>query len=216
MYYRCQNPYVIAHRDERTNPAPENLAVFFGSGLATVRERLFAMKGEFAGDGIVIRKTKSERFAADPGDPCLRDEQLAFVDGILNARFSLCPRGNGAGSLRVQESMALGRAPVILSDDWVPVTGLDWREFAIFVEEGDVRDLPAILRSHESRWKEMGCKARQVHDALFRKERFALTSVEQIADIYRNRRHDERTFIEQWPRMIEREAERSGRQPRWQ
>jgi glycosyltransferase involved in cell wall biosynthesis len=142
-------------------------------------------------------------------DPQLKPSQFAFIDSILEAKFSLCPRGNGAGSYRLQESMALGRAPVIISDDWVPVAGLDWERFAIFVAEKSLPDLPDILREHEPRWKEMGDLAKQIYESHFSQEVFAPRAVEQIVAIYKSRRHDERHFFSHWDQMLD-DADRSG------
>src|SRR5262245_9046754 len=43
-----------------------------------------------------------------------------FVRRMLEAKFALCPRGNGPSSFRIFEAMQLGRAPVVLADEWTP------------------------------------------------------------------------------------------------
>jgi hypothetical protein len=144
-----------------------------------------------------------------PQDPELLPGQLAFIDTILDAKFSLCPRGNGAGSYRLQESLALGRAPVIISDAWVPVAGLEWNRFAIFVSEDSLQNLPATLREHEPSWKEMGDLARQIYEGHFSQPVFALRAVEQIVGIYEGRSHDERDFFSQWDQILA-DADGSG------
>jgi hypothetical protein len=203
LYYRTQNPYLEARRAARPVPAPPNLASFSGADSHPLRARLLEMADAMAGHGIIIRATERHRFTANPGDPRLRPAQLDYIDAILDAKFSLCPRGNGAGSYRLQESMALGRAPVIIGDDWVPVSDLDWERFAVFVREDDLHELPGLLREHEARWKEMGDLASQVYESRFRREVFAAGVVEQVAAIYGARTHDERDFFSRWDQMIE-------------
>ncbi len=207
VYYRTENPHVYAPRSGRP---PKHLAAFIGSGDADVRRALFGMQGPFAQLGIVVQRTPRNRFAPNPADPALKEAQVAYIDAILDAKFSLCPRSNGAGTYRLQESMALGRAPVILSNAWVPVSGVDWNELAIIVDEKDVGRLPSILRAHEHRWEAMGRNARRIYDALFRRETFARNALDQIAAIHCHRDHDERTFFAQWPKMMAAEPKRNA------
>ena len=202
IFYRTQNPYVHSRRNNRCI-SPANLASFSGANSHALRARLFEMKDSLAREDIFLAVTKRNKFSANPNDPQLKQSQLDFIHAILDAKFSLCPRGNGPASYRLQESLALGRAPVIISDDWVPVSDLDWSRFAIFVREKEISNLPAILREHESHWKEMGDSALEIYESFFRRETFAANALNHIAAIYRNRRHDERHFISQWDQMIE-------------
>lgn len=208
IFYRTQNPYIYARQNNRRIDSPAHLASFSGADSYAVRARLFEMKESFAREGILVTETARHKFTIQD-DPELKQSQLDFIDAILDAKFSLCPRGNGPSSYRLQESLALGRAPVIISDDWVPVSDLDWRQFAIFVKERDVTHLPAILREHEPRWKEMGERALETYETFFRRETFAANAMAHITAIYQNRTHDERTFISQWDQLIE-AAERSA------
>jgi glycosyltransferase involved in cell wall biosynthesis len=160
------------------------------------------MADSLARQDIIVTATPYNRFLI-PQDPQLKPSQIAFNDVILGAKFSLCPRGNGAGSYRLQESMALGRAPVIISDDWVPVADLAWERFAVFVAEDSLHDLPAILREYEPHWKDMGELARQTYESHFSRKVFASRAVEQIVAIYKVRRHDERHFFSRWDQMMD-------------
>jgi hypothetical protein len=208
LYYRTSNPHLEARRAARPVSAPSNLASFSGANSHPLRDRLLALADVLAREGIVIKATPRYRFA-NPKVPELEPSQVAYVDAILDAKLSLCPRGNGAGSYRLQESLALGRAPVIISDDWVPVADLAWERFAVFVAEKDLHDLPYILREHEARWEEMGNLALQVYESRFSQGVFAARAMEQIVAIYEARTHDERDFFSQWDRIIEDERRRS-------
>ena len=207
LYYRTQNPYLRSLRAGRHVPAPQYLASFLGSPSHSLRRRLFDIQESLAAHNIRITETPYNRFLI-PQDPELLPGQLAFIDMILEAKFSLCPRGNGAGSYRLQESLALGRAPVIISDAWVPVAGVEWDQFAIFVSEDSLQDLPAILSEHEPRWKEMGDRARQIYESHFSQPVFAVRAVEKILSIYEERDHDEREFHSQWDQILADEWER--------
>jgi len=207
LYYTTKNPYLRSLRASR-QVSPTHLAAFVGAKSHDLRHWLFGMAGEFAEHDIFLTPTPYNHFQI-PQDPKLKLFQLAFIETILDAKFSLCPRGNGPASYRVQESLALGRAPVIISDDWVPVADVDWEQFAIFVAEDSLPDLPAILREYEPRWKEMGDIARQTYESHFCQEVFALRAVEQIVAIYRVRTHDERDFFSRWDEVLA-EAERAS------
>jgi hypothetical protein len=201
IYYRLQNPYLHARRDERLHVVPRNLASFTGASTNYTRAALFGSKDRLARDRIFVEATKRGKFAVNPYDPHLRQSQIAYIDAMLDAKFSLCPRGNGAGSYRVQESLALGRPPVIISDAWVPIADLDWNQFAVFVEEKNIRHLPAILSEREPHWPAMAQKARETYESSFRLDTFAVNALQHIAAIHRVRTHDERTFIDQWDQI---------------
>jgi len=206
LYYRTQNPFLRSLRAGRHVASPPYLASFLGSPSHALRRRLFEMAESLDAHNIKITETPYNRFLI-PQDPELLPGQLVFLDTILDAKFSLCPRGNGAGSYRLQESLALGRAPVIISDAWVPVAGLEWNRFAIFVSEDSLENLPEILREHEPRWKEMGDLAKQTYESHFSQPVFALRAVERIVSIYKGRNHDERDFYSQWDQILAEECE---------
>jgi hypothetical protein len=84
-----------------------------------------------------------------------------YADAMASGAFSLCPRGLGPGSVRLFESMRMGRCPVILSDEWVVPMRVDWPACSIIVAEKDVGRLPEILEPMLDRAAEMGLRARQ-------------------------------------------------------
>jgi len=77
-------------------------------------------------------------------------EKKAFVDSILDSKFVLCPRGWFPVTYRLFEVMELGRCPVIISDQWVPIQGIPWDECTIQVPEVDVGNIPEIASSAKS------------------------------------------------------------------
>jgi hypothetical protein len=209
LYHQTRNLYLRSRRAERQVASPTYLASFMGAKSHDLRRWMFEMADLFAWHKIFLKATPYNHFQI-PQDPELKSLQLAFIDTILDAKFSLCPRGNGPASYRLQESLALGRAPVIISDHWVPCADLDWDRFAIFVAENSLPELPAILREFEPRWQEMGELARQTYESHFSEDVFALRAVSQIVDIYNVRRHDERLFFSQWDAMLAEADRREG------
>ena len=135
------------------------LASFVGSSIThPVREKLFTFERE----DIFVRDTSahSQRIAYH-GEPAERAQFWSeYADSIADAKFSLCPRGKGAGSIRLFESMKMGRACVIISDAWHPNDGVDWNSFSIRVPEREVSRLPEILEQYADRAAEMGVRAR--------------------------------------------------------
>lgn len=91
----------------------------------------------------------------------LEQFQTDYLQNILDSDFVLCPRGLGPASMRLFEVMELGRAPVIISDDWLPVSGIPWQEFALFVRESELDMIPQLLEQHSHRACSMGKRARE-------------------------------------------------------
>lgn len=102
------------------------------------------------------------RIIIDDGSVPDTGTEDSYAHDLLSAKFIICPRGVGASTFRVFEAMRLGRAPVIISDQWREPPFVDWESFAIRIAESQIEELPEILESRESDWKEMGERARSV------------------------------------------------------
>lgn len=153
------------------------LASFVGSKKThPVRNALF----QFGRNDIYTKDTSSYSthmmYHGAPEDR--RRFWLEYADSIANAKFSLCPRGAGAGSIRLFESMKMGRACVILSDAWQPDEGVNWDDFSIRVAERDAPAIPEILDRHEQRAVEMGARARKAWEERFSEQARFHTIVE--------------------------------------
>lgn len=96
-----------------------------------------------------------------------RGYQRDYVEGIAASKFILCPAGVGPASARLFETMRMRRPPVILSDQWTPVRGIDWDDFSVTIKEADIPKLGEILESQEERAEEMGRQARKVWEMHF-------------------------------------------------
>jgi hypothetical protein len=133
---------------------------------APVRGRLRALDGPAS----PILATDAEEAAVEAGTLPRGPYWERFADVVRRSAFVLCPRGYGPGSMRLFEAMAMGRAPVILSDAWVAPEGPEWERFALRVPERRAADLPAILAAASPHAVEMGRLARAAWEAWFSPE----------------------------------------------
>lgn len=163
FYVLPENPY-IQYRP--VTGQEEYLASFVGS-FNTHPLRMDFLK--YQRDDIYIQDTSKESYRTRyHGTPEEKDAfWRRYADSIGNASFSLCPRGRGPGSIRLYESMKMGRACVILADEWVPNDFVDWNSFSIRLSEADVVSVPDVLDQFHSKAAEMGARARQEWERWF-------------------------------------------------
>ncbi|MEY2502450.1 MAG: hypothetical protein QOI07_2784 [Verrucomicrobiota bacterium] len=115
------------------------------------------------------------------------DYDRRYADVTRASKFVLCPRGLSPSSIRLFETMQMGRVPVILADTWVPPVGPCWERFAIQVPEKDFTRLPPILEEREDQAVEMGELARAEWERWFSEEVLFHHLVELCLDIQRDR-----------------------------
>jgi len=116
------------------------------------------------------------------------DYERRYAELIKASKFILCPRGLSASSVRLFETMRMGRVPVILSDDWIAPIGPRWEEFAIRIPENDVGRIPRLLEECEPAAVAMGECAHKEWENWFSEEVLFHRLVELCLDIQRNRR----------------------------
>ncbi|MGA7317610.1 MAG: exostosin family protein [Silvibacterium sp.] len=142
------------------------LAAFVGSANTyPLRKRLF----EFSRPDIHLEDTSKDSYRIRYQGTLEEKEPYwkRYADSMADAMFSLCPRGHGSGTIRLYESMKMGRACIILSDEWVPNEGVDWESFSVRVPEADVAGVPDLLDGLRHRTKKMGEHARQEWEKWF-------------------------------------------------
>ncbi len=160
---------------------PDLLYSFVGRRCHPVRDRIFEMVHDPHTSVVFDTLRIYRHFAGRVGKP--PEAQRSYVDVALRSRFALCPRGWATSTLRVYEMMALGVAPVILADRWVPPRGPDWNRCAVFVPERLAGDLPAILAEREDEWRVMGDAAFAAFKEFFSPERQFRTLTNALADL---------------------------------
>ena len=161
---------------------PEYLCSFAGSCQnAPIREKL----KELRHPRYVIKDVNRDTITANTlGDAeWIKKLHNQYTTLIGNSRFSLCPRGSGTNSFRLYESMAMGRAPVILADEWVAPPDIPWSEFSIRIAEHDYQSIFKILEEQEHRAEELGQRAREVWEQYFHPDRAFDCAVEAFLDI---------------------------------
>lgn len=122
--------------------------------------RVALLEAGFSGPDVVMAQT-DKWFDYDAS------EKDAYAMEICRSKFVLCPRGVATSSFRMYETMALGRVPVVISDEWQAPAGVDWDSCIVRVAEKEIGEIPALLRKREPEWREMGRRGRGVW-----KERF--------------------------------------------
>jgi hypothetical protein len=142
---------------------PRLLFSFRGSNSARVRERLFTLDVS----GVRASITQTYRWW-DYGSAAVDEDKRLYLDELRDSHFVLCPRGWAPSTVRIYETMQLGRVPVILADDWVPPYGIPWPEFSLRVAEDRLRDLPEILERRREDAAEMGRAARDAWERYMR------------------------------------------------
>lgn len=96
---------------------------------------------------------------------------LDYRNVMANSKFVLCPRGLGASSWRLFETMRAGRVPVVISDDWLLPRNVDWDSFLIRVKESEVSSIPSLLHDMEAEAQSRGDRARKEWQRYYSEER---------------------------------------------
>ncbi len=160
---RCRSGWYIARIEQPTMPSlpehkgsPSHLYSFLGSNNSLPRKRLFAMSHPMG----LVEDTSNRRLWDLPTLTEKEAFHKRFSESILASRFSLCPAGISPCSYRLFESMELGVAPVIISDDWIPFEGPSWDRFSIRIPERHIPELARILEERATESEAMGIAAR--------------------------------------------------------
>jgi Exostosin family len=190
-YLTEYNPICEKVYEEKKDIEPQLLFSFRGAASSSVRKKIF--EASFSGSNISIQQINQW---------CNHsiDEKLLYAEEIVNSKFVLCPGGNCPASVRLFETMKMGRVPVILSDEWVAPEGPSWQDFSIQVSESRVHELPEIIKTYEPYAFTMGKLARQAWENWFSPDLIYIRMLNYIESIYlaRDINHDEQKYQKEW------------------
>jgi hypothetical protein len=173
---------------------------FLGGSTAFVRKRLFKHydniknKSEFS-DYIIEATDYYEHWNYEPNYLEKKLINTKRYWSIMNqSKYILCPRGAGVSSIRLFESLRLGIAPVILSNDWIPPKDVNW-SFAIFIKEKNIKEIDSIIRNQSSEWEERGREALKVFETYYSNSAVSNTLYKSILRLHKNRNPSKEFFI---------------------
>jgi len=136
---------------------------FLGANTHPVRGELLKLQHPRA----IVEDTSRVNFFDYSDDSKTHERQQAiqlqkerYRKVVARSKFVLCPRGWGTSSFRLYETLAAGRVPVIVSDEWVPSPAPDWNACSIRVAQSEVATIPALLERREADWPDMARVAR--------------------------------------------------------
>lgn len=125
---------------------------------------------------------------------CTKDTKAAqgqnFAQTMAESQFMLCPRGIGTSSYRLFETLEAGRAPVIIANQWVPTPHINW-DFAVRVDERDIKSIPSLLRSISDESEDRGKAARAAWESAYAPDVMFDTVGESLGFLLEERRYME-------------------------
>jgi hypothetical protein len=160
---RYQRPWAyfpLPPADRSTSP--DLLFSFIGSPSSRCRKPLFKLHHPEA----VVERVRGFTFY-DPASLNFENRRARFRDIVHRSRFVLCPRGRGTSSIRLYETLAAGRVPIIISDDWLAPRGPSWDDFSIRWPEGRVKGLIETIEERDNEWSDMSSAAVAAHREFF-------------------------------------------------
>lgn len=180
-YPKAYNRHVAAVAAQRAVRKARWLCTFRGNTRhQPVRQRLMAQ----------LRNVPEFRMT-DPGIVFHAHDhasQLAYLEEIAESEFVLCPRGESPSTYRMFEVMQMGRCPVIVSDDWQPVSGIPWDTCSLRIGERDISDLPQILSARRGAARTLGEQARVIWERHFEDQAKFRLYASQLAELHTSRR----------------------------
>lgn len=162
--------------------APNLLFSYMGRLGHPVREAIMQLRDHRA---VIEDTSRLSFFGSDT--PAVGEQKRRYAEVIQRSKFVLCPVGSGPSSFRLFETMAAGRVPVIISDEWVPPIGPTWADISLTVAERNVRNLPAFVASQEHRFADMSKAARLAWEEWFAPDVLFHRMVEGCKDIMESR-----------------------------
>ena len=115
------------------------------------------------------------------------EKQDLFLNVTSRSKFTLCPRGYGATSFRLYESMQLGSIPVYIYYDtpYIPFADeLDWNKLSVLIHANDIINIDNILNSITvERYNEMLSYIKEIYPKYFTLEGMCDKIIKTIQNI---------------------------------
>lgn len=160
-------------------PVPEHsvrmLFTFSGSCSHPIRRRLF----ESYKSSSTLYKVCEVKKWYDHNE----GEKQSYIDDIRESKFVLCPRGIASYSHRIIETLALGKVPVIIADDWVPFS-IPERDYFVKVAEKDISNIIPILEQKEDEYEKLKDQATSIYSKYFDPRLCYSVALNQLTDFY--------------------------------
>ncbi len=184
-----ENQFVTFSEPEGALPY---LYSFLGSTAnAPVRRRLRQLnhpRGFFQDTAIDQQRVLAGKYTSEEMIPYWK----RYAESIRSSRFVLCPRGVSPSSVRLFDTMCMGRVPVILSDQWVAPSGPSWDEFSLRIPESSIDRIIPLLERREADAPKMGRQARKAWEEWFSPQVSFHRVVESCLEMGARRRLPER------------------------
>lgn len=155
---------------------------FVGSISHKCRQDVIALADHSSG----VQDT-SEFNVWDCTDDVKASQGMNFAMTMAESKFMLCPRGIGTSSYRLFETLEAARAPVIIGNQWVQSPHINW-DFAVRVDERDIKSIPTLLRSIEDEAEDRGKAARAAWEIACAPDVIFDTAAESLAWLLEERR----------------------------
>lgn len=150
---------------------------FIGFNTHPTRVKIFKMK--HPKNSLIIQR-KQWHFNEVNANIKLH-EKNEYEDVLLRTRFSLCPRGVGASTLRFWESLKAGSIPVLIADDMSLPAGFDWNRCVVRILEKDILKFGTVLANISKQKEEQMRKDCLLAYSLFADNNF----VKVVRDFYK-------------------------------
>jgi hypothetical protein len=168
--------YLTIHDVPVPSGDPDLLFSFVGSDSAPCRKLLL----DLSHPSGLVEEVRDFMFW-DEGSPGYTTKRARYQEILMRSRFVLCPRGRGTSSMRLYETLAAGRVPVIISDEWVAPRGPDWEACSLRWPEGRIEGLLEVLEERDQDWSAMSAAARREYAEYFASD----VAFHRLLDLYR-------------------------------
>jgi hypothetical protein len=162
--------------DHNEDIQPDCLYTFSGACSSPVRRRMFDLYPA-GSDRYKIQEVKKWYNHNE-------SEKQSYIDDIRRSKFVLCPKGIASYSHRIYETLAMGRVPVIIADDWVPFS-IEEKNYFIKIPENDIDKITRILEANEGRYALLNENVQKVYNKYFNQANCYSIALNQLCKLYR-------------------------------